>query len=175
VVSNSGPLIHLAKISLIHILRELYGNILITLEVKVEVVDKGKERGYSDALLIEKAINNGWIKVVRIEVPEKIYGLAETAGLHKAEVEVIWLAYRRNIIALLDDSVARIFAKSMGVRVKGSLGVIVEAFRKNILTRNDALNALDKISSIMYLSSDVYRIVRNSIEKYGSSNVTHPL
>jgi len=155
----------LTKIGLIDILRDLYNYVLITSEVKIEVVDRGKIKGYSDALLIEKAINDGWIKIVRIDVPEKIYKLASITGLHKAEVEVIWLAYKKNIIALLDDDAARTFAKSIGVKVKGSLGVIVEAVKKNALTKSSALKALDKISHIMYLSSEVYRIVRNGIEE----------
>jgi len=64
---------------------------------------------------------------------------------------VIWLAYKRNVIALLDDDAARKFAKSLGVIVRGTLGVIVEAVKKGIMTKNKALEALDRLSNIMYL------------------------
>ncbi len=53
-VSNSGPLIHLAKVGLLHLIK-LY-DVVIPQEVKREVVDVGKEKGYPDAFLIESAI-----------------------------------------------------------------------------------------------------------------------
>ena len=164
-VSNSGPLIHLAKISLISLLKELYGEVLIPVEVKIEAVNRGKDRGYSDAIIIEEAINEKWIKVVNVKPLKKFYALAEIAGLHKAEIEVIWLAYKRNIIALLDDDSARKFVKSLGVRVRGTLGIIVEGVREGIIAKSKALEALDRLSTIMYLSSDVYILARRSIEK----------
>ena len=164
-ISNSGSLIHLAKISLISLLKEIYGEILIPVKVKIEAVDRGKNRGYSDAIIIEKAIDEKWIKIVNIKSPKKFYALAEIAGLHEAEIEVIWLAYKRNIIALLDDDAARKFARSLGIIVRGTLGVVVEAVKKGIITKNKALEALDKLSNIMYLSSDVYVSTKKSIEK----------
>lgn len=165
VVSNSGPLIHLAKVSLINILKELYNQVLIPLEVKIEAIDKGKEKGFPDAILIEEALNEGWIKVINVKPSKKFSTLAEIAGLHEAEIKVIWLAYKRNITALLDDDAARKFAKSLGIKVRGSLGIILEAVKKGIIAKSKALEALDRLSDIMYLSSEVYRLVRRSIEK----------
>ena len=45
VVSNSGPLIHLARIYRLNLLKELFGKVAIPTEVKIEVVDRGNERG----------------------------------------------------------------------------------------------------------------------------------
>ncbi|ADB58225.1 hypothetical protein Arcpr_1171 [Archaeoglobus profundus DSM 5631] len=45
-------------------------------EVKVEVVDKGKELEKADAYVVERAIEEGWIKVVKtelIDVPIKLH------------------------------------------------------------------------------------------------------
>jgi len=42
-VSNSGPLIHLAKAGLLELIK-LY-DIVIPVEVRYEVVDRGKEKG----------------------------------------------------------------------------------------------------------------------------------
>ena len=54
-VSNAGPLIHLAKIGRLSLLKEIFNEIIIPRTVKVEVVDKGKEKGaLSEA--IEEAI-----------------------------------------------------------------------------------------------------------------------
>jgi len=72
VVSNAGPLIHLSKIGLLHLLKKLYAEVVIPAKVKIEVVDQGKKRGFPDALLIEKAIEEGWITVKEVK-QTKVY------------------------------------------------------------------------------------------------------
>ena len=67
-VSNSGPLIHLAKVDLIDFLLRLFDKILIPDSVYNEVVIKGKEKGHSDAIIIERAILNDKIEVKKVEL-----------------------------------------------------------------------------------------------------------
>jgi predicted nucleic acid-binding protein len=43
IVSNAGPLIHLARISKLRLLKELFGEVVIPYAVKEEVVEKGEE------------------------------------------------------------------------------------------------------------------------------------
>ena len=43
-VSNSGPLIHLARIGRLNLLRQLLGAVAIPVDVKIEVVDREKKR-----------------------------------------------------------------------------------------------------------------------------------
>ena len=52
-VSNAGPLIHLAKIGRLNLLKDIFNRIIIPESVKVEVIDKRKERGKPDAFLID--------------------------------------------------------------------------------------------------------------------------
>lgn len=58
IISNSGPLIHVARIYKLKLLKELFGEIVIPYAVKKEVVDRGKEEGMADAFLIENEIEN---------------------------------------------------------------------------------------------------------------------
>ncbi len=53
-----------------NLLKKVFGQIFIPEEVKVEVVDRGKDLGERDAYLIEEAINDGWIKVLKSEILE---------------------------------------------------------------------------------------------------------
>ncbi len=105
-MSNTGPLIHLEKAGLLELIK-LYDTV-IPLEVKYEVVDRGKEKGFTDALLVEKAIEECWIKVIDVSVDDKFAKAAEVAGLHKAEIVVVYYAYKNGITALLDDDAARV-------------------------------------------------------------------
>ncbi len=162
-MSNSGPLIHLAKAGLLELIR-LY-DVVILEEVKERVVDKGKDKGYTDALLVEEAMERGWIKVVHLDVDDKFVKAAEIAGLHAAEIAVVYYAYRNSITALLDDDAARTFARGLGIRVRGSLGLLVEGLKDGVISGSEALKGLDELSRVMYLSSDVYRIVLREIER----------
>jgi len=162
-VSNSGPLIHLAKAGLLHLIK-LY-DVVIPREVKREVVDVGKERGYSDAFLVEEAIKDGWIKVIEVNVNRKFAEIAKLAGLHEAEICVVYYAYKNKVVALLDEDPARVFARGLGVNVKGSLGLLIEGLKEGLITYQEALKGLDKLADVMYLSSSVYKLVLREIEK----------
>jgi len=163
--SNAGPLIHLAKINCLHLLKALFQEVIIPAEVKVETVDRGRERGFADAIQIEKAIDEGWIRVKKIEPNKRLTEVAKIAGLQLAEVAVIYYAYRNRIMALLDDEPARVFARTLGVPVRGSLGIILDALKMGLLSMREASEALDKLSEVMYLSPYVYRLVKKEIER----------
>ncbi|MHA1710652.1 MAG: hypothetical protein ACTSUS_01085 [Candidatus Freyarchaeota archaeon] len=165
VVSNAGPLIHLAKTNLLRLLKDLYQEVVIPREVKVEAVDRGKERGFSDAVQIEDAISQGWIKVEEVKITEEFASTARVAGLRVAEAAVIYYAYKNKAAALLDEDSARVFARTLGIPIRGSLGIILEGLKRSIISRTEALIALEKLSDVMYLSADLYRVVRRKIEE----------
>ncbi len=162
--SDAGPLIHLSKIRLLELLKSTY-HITIPAEVKVEVVDQGKRKGSADALLIENAIKEGWITVVTVGLPDGFARLCELAGLQKGEAAVLGLAMERKTPALLDDQAARMLGRSLGIPVRGTLGILVEAVRKNSLGKAQALSKLDELSDVMYLSGELYRLARRAIEE----------
>lgn len=165
VISNAGPLIHLAKANALHILQALYHIILIPNEVKTETVDKGKEKGYPDALQIEKAIQQGWIKTIQIQLDQDFQKAAKTAGLRNAEAAAIQYAYQNHLTALLDDEPARIFAKTLGITIRGTLGILIQATKSNILNYHEAIQTLDKLTETMYITADLYKTARNEIDK----------
>jgi len=164
VTSDSGPLIHLAKIGLLHLLRELFSTVTIPSEVKAEVVDRGKERGYADAILVEEAVRKGWIRVVDVKMPEEFVRLCREAGVDDGEAQVLRLAREKGILALIDDESPREFALSLGITVRGTIGVLVDAVKRGILTRALALRKFDELSDLMYMSGELYRLARESIE-----------
>lgn len=162
VASNSGPLIHLAQVKALFILNELYSEVVITEEVHFEVVARGKEEGFADAVLIEDAIKSGRIKIV------KRGGVADYArfGLHAAEAKVISLAVKEKFdLILLDDDAARELAMTLGLKVRGSIGVVVEAYRKKRISKKEALEFLNALASSMYLSGEAYREAREALEE----------
>lgn len=115
-----------------------------------------------DAVSIEKAISDGVIKVAEHALEANF----STFGLHDAEAEVISLALNEKYdLVLLDDDAARELARSLGLKVRGSIGVIVEALRKKKISKKEATKLLDKLVGVMYLSGEVYAVAREAIER----------
>lgn len=165
VISNSGPLIHLAKANALHVLQSLYHIVLVPDEVKTETVDKGKEKGHPDALQIEEAVQQGWIKTIQVQLNRDFQKAAKTAGLETAEAAVIQCAYQNHLTALLDDEPARIFARTLGVTIRGALGILIQATKDSILDHQEAVQTLDKLTETMYISASLYKIARKEIDK----------
>jgi predicted nucleic acid-binding protein len=164
-VSNAGPLIHLAKISVLALLHELYGEVISPAEVKSEVIDRGQEKGYADAIKIQEAIEAGWMKVEEVTVGRKFATAAKVAGLRDAELAVAYHAYKNRTMALLDDEGARVFARTLGISIRGSVGILLEAVKKGLIRKDDGLRKLDELAEVMYLTNTVYRLARKRIEK----------
>lgn len=153
IVSNAGPLIHLAKISKLKLLKALFGEVVIPYAVKEEVVERGKEKGKADAFLIEEGIKEGWIVTVEdIDLSE----IAERAGIEEAETIAIMHARRKECPVLLDDLAARRFAIGLGLEVVGSVGVLIKSVREHEISKEAAFDALEKLAKVMWLSIEVY-------------------
>ncbi len=80
----------------------------------------------------------------------------------------IYYAYRNKIAALLSEEPSRVFAKGLGVKVRGSLGLLIEGLKEGLITHPEALKGLDNLADIMYLSSSTYRLALKEIESWKS-------
>lgn len=152
VVSNSTPLIYLAKVGRIDLLRKVFKTVYIPREVKNEVVDKGKLLGEKDAYIIEKAISEGWLKVLpvkKIEVPIK---------LHEGEIAALSLAKELNLTTLLIDEVsARSAARLLDLTPRGTIFVLLKAQEKKEIDLDECIEILTLlISKGFRLKEEVY-------------------
>jgi predicted nucleic acid-binding protein len=163
VVSNSGPLIHLARIYRLNLLKELFGKVAIPTEVKIEVVDRGKEEGAADAFLIESEIKDGWIVIEEIDTSDSVKEIAKSVGIEIGETAAIMLSRRKNCPILLDDLAARRFATGLGLEVAGSIGVLIRSAKIRKISKIEALDALERLARVMWLSVDVYEDARKTI------------
>ncbi|MBW6518784.1 MAG: hypothetical protein K0A89_09825 [ANME-2 cluster archaeon] len=145
------------------LLESLFGRVIIPCTVKTEVVDRGKEEGKADAFLVEGEIENGWI-VVEDAINGGAEDIADSAGIELGEAQAIMLARSEKCLVLLDDLAARRFAIGLGLEVTGSIGVLVRAVKVGLISRNEGLDALEKLARVMWLSVGVYEDVRKVVE-----------
>lgn len=133
VVSNSTPLIFLAKIGRLNLLERLFDKIIIPNTVFAEVVVQGKERNYSDAYLVEKFIKKGVIVkqyIKNLKVSEMPIG--------KGELEAIELASKIGIRdILIDETKGRRIARLYDLKPKGTLWILTKAFEDDIISKEE--------------------------------------
>jgi len=133
VVSNAGPLIALGKLGQLGLLLRLYDQILIPREVYREVVTNGLRLGAPEARAVDFLVNQGSIQVVDVHLPVPLPDWA--VPIDVGEVEVIVLGQHRMADwVLIDNAHARRAAHQAGLLPKGTVGVLLAAFRQGHLS-----------------------------------------
>ena len=134
VIVDSGPLMALGKINALNLLHKIYGQTRIPSAVYDEVVTRGLETGQQDAYTVQLAVRRNEIIIVEIsdqELDERVRDLP----LGRGERHVIHLGLKEIAdLVLMDDALAREKSENLGLKVKGTLGAIVDAFKKKVLS-----------------------------------------
>ncbi|HEV3074045.1 MAG TPA: DUF3368 domain-containing protein, partial [Thermoanaerobaculia bacterium] len=137
VICNAGPLIALAGIAQLPLLRALYPRVLVPQPVMEEIMRSGARRAGSTEIGSAK-----WLEVVPSPTePDALL----TAELGTGESAVLRVAARlRAPLVLIDERRARrIAAQVYGLRVRGTAGALVEAKRAGlVLTVRPLLEAM---------------------------------
>ena len=121
VVSNSSPIIHLAKIDQLNLLQEFFGELIIPEAVYEECITEG--RGRPDVSRIKQA---SWLRVVPVANQHLVKLL--NSEIDRGEAEAITLALETQAsLVLLDDADAREKARLYQLRITGILGVLLRA------------------------------------------------
>ena len=125
VVSNTSPLLNLAIIDQLDLLRQQFGEILIPKavleELRVEEILPGSDH-------LGEALVAGWLQVREVNNPSLVQLLQR--DLDRGESEAIALALLLDADwIILDERDGRRIAKSFGLQVTGILGVVIRASR----------------------------------------------
>ncbi len=133
VVSNAGPLIALGKLGHLPLLARLYGMIRIPREVYHEVVSNGLRLGAAEAPAVEALVRQAAIQVVDVAMPVSLPNWAQP--LDAGEIEVLVLAQQQvTDWVLIDNEHARHAARGLGLPLKGTVGLLLAAWRHHHLS-----------------------------------------
>jgi predicted nucleic acid-binding protein len=129
VISDSSPLIALARIGQLNLLAKLYRRILIPPEVGHEVTVAGQ--GLPGAEQVRSA---AWIDVAARHLPADPAIERACRALGAGERGAILLAKATNAdLTLLDESKARRIARDAGLWVVGCIGLLEAGWRSGIV------------------------------------------
>ncbi|HHT9133113.1 MAG TPA: DUF3368 domain-containing protein [Candidatus Tripitaka californicus] len=117
IVSNAGPLISFVRVNKLALLHKIFQKIAIPPAVHAELIQGFRKPGMSETGKLP------WIEILSLESPEDINKLPHTLG--DGEKEAILLARERRLPLLIDDLAARKAAIKEGVRIIGTLGVLI--------------------------------------------------
>ena len=127
VVADSGPLIHLSQVGLLHLIPALFDEVLVPRAVYQEVVIDGA--GLPGSLELKAAT---WAKVVETSLEPQLSLLLNS--LDPGEVAAISLAVATpGARLLIDDQAGRHIAKQLQLTVVGTLGLLLAAKQKHLL------------------------------------------
>lgn len=167
VLSDAGPLIALGKLNRLDLLADLYDQVQVPRAVYSEVVTQGLARGASEALTVRLFWQSQNWPILEVPsaaltayVPPVILGPGETETLAVAQT-------LPNPLVLLDDEVARTEARRLKLRVRGTVGVLVQAFRQGHLPFAQIDLLLEEIAlrPDIWISAKLCHKVRDSLPK----------
>lgn len=159
-VSDSGPIIHLKEVDSIQSFR-LFSSVFIAPAVLSEL-EKRKETG---------------------ELVNKLFELKKLKQKYKTESEFIYLKYKLGegesesislckqeqiTIFLTDDLEARIISKKFSLKPVGSIGIILRAYRRNIIPYEEAISKLKLLlkESSLFITPDIVNIAIDELTRY---------
>lgn len=165
VIINATPLIHLGKLGKLNLLTQLYSNIITTREVKNEVLTKN----YPEYSVLKMAFDN-WIMIQDANDKTVMDNLILSQQIDFGEASVIALALEQenDVLLLLDDLIARSVAKSLGIEISGTLGIILEALYSKILSADEIKLLFDDLvtETSFRISVKLYQSITQLINSF---------
>ncbi len=166
VIADASILIHLSAIGRFHLLKELFKAVVIPEGVYTEVVIDGW--GLSGSLETSQAIRAGSIKVNQVMDKEKIKEKSQEYKVSTSNAEVIQLGKEINAeVVLADEEEVREAAEATGFRVRGCLGILMEAVKNKAVSPQQAIADIDSLVKSGYrVSDDIVNEVKDALRRW---------
>jgi hypothetical protein len=120
VIADAGPLIALAKVDRLALLRGLFGRVQLTPEVLAEL---SLEDGRADAQPLQAALRAGWLAQATVQTapaPHPFLDAGESSCLALAGTQA-------RALLIIDEKLGRREAKRMNIAITGTAGILIAA------------------------------------------------
>ena len=166
-ILNATPLIYLGKKRKTELLRPIFEEAIIPVEVEREIT---RIEESPEAAQLRKAIHEGWIRVRQPSEDRKRHIINLFSEIDEGEAAVIAVALEdEESTVIIDDAEARVAAEYFRLDVHGTLYVILEAYRRSILkSKKEVISIVNNmIKRGFYLSTEVYARLLSFLEELG--------
>jgi len=154
----------LAKLNLLHLLKDIYGRVSYARSVYEEAVIEGIRHGHEDARVLLLFLDQ--MRWPPEESPPEIPAALAQVNLDRGERDTLALALAsHSTLVLIDDSVGRQVAREHGVAVRGSLGILVEAQRRGLIQPDQLRLCMEEIASRpdIWISRELVERIRREV------------
>ena len=170
-IINASPLIYLGKIGALHLLPKLFTKCFTTLIVKKEALS---DENAPEFPVLKECFSN-WLSLkepTNIQLVDRLKDLQ----IHPGEASIIALAKElqdksNEIIIIIDDFAAREIARTLDLKVTGTIGVLIKSLNLKFITAKKCKNLLSVLveHTTFRISSELYsRILKKIEEKFDS-------
>lgn len=147
-VADTSPLQYLHQLGLLSILPQLFSRVLVPPAVAAEVAD-----GIMVGIDLPALTELSWIQ---LRTPVVMSALPTVSDLGSGETQVLALASQdRAAFALLDDALARRIAALLRIRVRGTLGILLDAKKAGLIA--SVRPNVERLTELRFRMSDELR------------------
>ena len=147
-IVNTSPIQYLHQAGLLHILAAMLGRVIVPTAVADELA-----AGRDLKLDLPDPANLAWMEIKR---PVSAPVLPLVVDLGSGETEVLALAKEiAGSVVVIDDAVARRVAKTVGIPLTGTLGLLPDAKRKGVVL--EIKPVLDNLDELRFRCSEQTR------------------
>lgn len=153
IIFDSCVLSNFALSDSLNIIKTLYANTSYITDFVSAENTRGILRGYNRLISIREAARKGWLKEITFRSKEEkalFESLSVSMGI--GEASSIAVAKTREFVFACDDKVARRETSLLGVKLTGTIGILIRAVRKNIVNSKRADEILNRMIAYGFYS-----------------------
>jgi predicted nucleic acid-binding protein len=164
IVMNSSTTILLAKTNLLRVVDEQFEEVSISQQVFTESVDKPKQIGYDDAIITEREIKEGRIKVKSIRSEAIVKEMMRDFQMGRGEAETVALVLEEEIgLLATDDYQCMKAARALGIPFTQAITLIVSLFEASKITKEKALESIERLKEYGWYADWIIEDARNRV------------
>ncbi|MHA1785808.1 MAG: DUF3368 domain-containing protein [Candidatus Helarchaeota archaeon] len=144
-VINASPLIYLGKLGILDLIQNLFSEILTSDVVRKEVLTS---KNAPEIPILKNAFSS-YLKIINVK-DQGLLNRLQDLNIHVGEATVIVIATElkqtsKEPVVIIDDLTAREIAKTFGIPVIGTIGVLLSLMKKNFLGKSIGRSKIEKL------------------------------
>ena len=170
-IINASPLIYLGQIGALILLPKLFTQCYTTNLVKNEVLSQKNAPEYT---ILEESFSE-WL-TIKEPSNQKLMKKLEELQIHPGEASIIALGKElqdkaEENILIIDDFTAREIARTLGLKITGTLGIIIKALQLSFITKKECKHFIRNLieNTTFRISATLYSKILEEIDDFHSS------
>ena len=161
VIADTTPIITLMKLQRLDLLEKLFDTVIVPNAVFEELISNSQY--FTEA---QTVVECPFLKRLEVSDRQSIKILREVVGLDTGESEAIALAEEKQAdLLIIDERKGRRTAKQMGLKITGTIGILLHAFDCKILSSEEILSCSERLrNSRIRISDALFELILDHVK-----------